>query len=427
MQRNKASFYIVDITEFKKRLLAFANRFDICCCLETNYQHDKYQSHNFLFAIGAAYIFSPEKNILNNLKTFLAQHKDWLFGHVNYDLKNEIESLTSSHKDNIGFPKIFLFQPKILIEYKNDEVIISCIDLSPQKIFDEINNFHFDKIENENLKIELVPRINKAEYISTVNKLREHILRGDCYEINFCQEFFSENVFIDPLKTYHNLSSISPAPFSSFYKIDDKYLMCSSPERYFKKEGEKIIAQPIKGTLKRSAENKKEDELLRKQLFESAKDRNENVMIVDLIRNDLSKICKENSVTVKELFGIYGFAHVHQMISTIEGEINADIDLADILKATFPMGSMTGAPKKKVLELIEEYEHTKRGIYSGCVGYISPENDMDFNVVIRSLMYNAAEKYVSCEAGSAITFYSNAEEEYNECLLKAFAMKEALA
>jgi para-aminobenzoate synthetase component I len=424
--RNKALFPVNNIIDFKKRLLAFANSFDICCCLETNYQHDQYQAYDFLFAIGAENIFSPKKNILTQLKSYVSHDKDWLFGHINYDLKNEIESLTSSHEDNISFPEIFLFHPKILVEYKDGEIIISCTNFSPHKIFDEINNFHFDKIINENSKIELIPRINKDEYISTVNKLREHILRGDCYEINFCQEFFAENISIDPLKTYHNLSSISPAPFSSFYKIDDKYLFCSSPERYFKKDGERIIVQPIKGTLKRSVENKDEDELLRKQLFESAKDRSENVMIVDLIRNDLSKICKENSVTVKELFGIYSFAQVHQMISTIEGEIKANINFADILKATFPMGSMTGAPKKKVMELIEKYEATKRGIYSGCVGYISPDNDMDFNVVIRSLMYNATEKYISCQAGSAITFYSNAEEEYNECLLKAFAMKQAL-
>jgi para-aminobenzoate synthetase component 1 len=406
-------------------MLSFANSFDVCCYLESNQYPDKYHSHDCLLAFGAEHIFSPEKNILPKLKAFLSQHKDWLFGHVNYDLKNEIASLTSTHEDWIGFPEIFLFHPKIVIECRKNEAVISCIGLSPQKIFSEIENLKRDE-KPKGLPVELTPRISKENYLSVIRQLQKHILRGDCYEINFCQEFFSENAVISPLEAYHKLSSVSPAPFSAFYKVNDKYLFCASPERYFKKTGNKIVAQPIKGTLRRDTNDKVKDRLLSEQLHNSAKDRSENVMIVDLVRNDLSKICKEGSVKVDELFGIYGFPQVYQMISTVEGELHDGVDFSDVLKATFPMGSMTGAPKRKVMELIEKYEQSKRGIYSGCLGYISPNGDLDFNVVIRSLMYNATEKYLGCHTGSAITFYSNAEEEYEECLLKAQAMQEAL-
>ena len=248
--------------------------------------------------------------------------------------------------------------------------------------------------------------------------------RGDCYEINFCQEFFAENIAIDALATYNKLVDISPNPFSCFYKIEDKYLLCASPERYVKKEGTTIISQPIKGTYKRNLLNPITDNANKIALQQSTKDKSENVMVVDLVRNDLSKICEQGSVEVEELFGVYTFPQVHQMISTIKGIVRDDTDFADVLKATFPMGSMTGAPKKRVMELIEHYEQTKRGVYSGCVGYINPQQDFDFNVVIRSLLYNNTNKYLSYQVGGGITFYSNAENEYEECLLKAEAMKK---
>ena len=222
------------------------------------------------------------------------------------------------------------------------------------------------------------------------------------------------------------MGTVSPNPFSAFYKVAHNYLLCASPERYLKKVEDKIYSQPIKGTSKRELNNLIEDENNKMNLLNSEKERAENVMIVDLVRNDLSKICMEGSVKVEELFGIYSFPQVHQMISTISGDLKNDRDLADIFRATFPMGSMTGAPKKKVMELIELYEKTKRGIFSGALGYITPEGDFDFNVVIRSILYNSSDKYLSIQAGSAITFNSNAEKEYEECLLKIEAMKKAL-
>jgi para-aminobenzoate synthetase component 1 len=243
---------------------------------------------------------------------------------------------------------------------------------------------------------------------------------------------------IDPLSVYQKLSSTSPNPFSALYKLEDKWLICASPERFLKKEGNKILSQPIKGTSTRFLKDEKKDKRSRDSLFESEKDRSENVMVVDLVRNDLARVCKEGTVKVDELFGVYSFPQVHQMISTVSGELRDKISFTEIIRATFPMGSMTGAPKRKVMELIEKYEKSRRGIFSGAVGYLTPnpspqsgegrrgEVNFDFNVVIRSIMYNASEKYLSFMAGSGITFYSVAEKEYEECLLKAEAMRGAV-
>src|SRR5690606_11612821 len=252
-----------------------------------------------------------------------------------------------------------------------------------------------------------------------------HIHRGDVYEANFCQEFYALNAVIDPVQTYNKLNSISKPPFATFLKMDDKYLLSASPERYLKKEGKKIISQPIKGTAKR-ADTALEDDLFRFSLENDPKERSENIMIVDLVRNDLSRIAKKGSVKVKELCKVYTFEQVHQMISTVEAEVEDHIHPVEIIKATFPMGSMTGAPKISAMKVIEEVEETKRGLYSGAVGYFKPSGDFDFNVIIRSILYNKTEKYVSYSVGSAITSKSTPEKEYEECLVKAKAMKQVL-
>ena len=311
------------------------------------------------------------------------------------------------------------------MQLSNEQLTISSLTKDPAIIFEEINASPLT-MDHGPWTIDVQSALTKEEYISTIEKLRTHILRGDCYEINYCQEFFATGADIDALQVYKQLTAISPNPFSCYYKLDDKYVLCASPERYLQKKGNHILSQPIKGTFKRNLENKAADNDLKKQLQESEKDKSENVMVVDLVRNDLSKVCKEGTVKVDELFGVYSFPQVHQMISTITGELNDNVDLSDILKASFPMGSMTGAPKQRVMELIEQYEKTKRGIYSGAVGYISPNKDFDFNVVIRSILYNATNQYLSYLVGGAITFYSDPEKEYAECLLKAEAIKKVL-
>nr|MBA3971024.1 anthranilate synthase component I family protein [Bacteroidota bacterium] len=241
-----------------------------------------------------------------------------------------------------------------------------------------------------------------------------------------CQEFFAENVVIDTSSVYKKLNTISSAPFSAYCKFGSHYVLCASPERFLQKCGNTLISQPIKGTIKR-AENPKEDEKLKIELRSNKKEQSENVMIVDLVRNDLSRIAQKGSVKVNELFGIYSFKQVHQMISTVSCELKEGLTFTDILKTTFPMGSMTGAPKVSAMKLIEQYETTKRGLYSGAIGYIRPNGDFDFNVVIRSILYNADKKALSFMAGSAITDKADAFQEYDECLLKAKAMFEVLS
>ena len=252
-----------------------------------------------------------------------------------------------------------------------------------------------------------------------------HIQRGDIYEANFCMEFFAESASINPPEIYKKLNAVSEPPFAVFFKNNSHFLLSASPERYLKKVNSKIISQPIKGTAKRSA-NLMEDEAIKQQLSSSEKERSENIMIVDLVRNDLSRTAAKGSVEVAELCVPYTFRQVHHLISTIISELDLQYAAIDVLKTTFPMGSMTGAPKISAMAIIEELEETKRGLYSGAIGYFTPDGDFDFNVVIRSILYNRVTKYLSFSVGSAITSESIPESEYEECLLKANAMFEVL-
>ncbi|MFT3682786.1 MAG: anthranilate synthase component I family protein [Ferruginibacter sp.] len=357
----------------------------------------------------------------------LSRAGDWLFGHLCYDVKNETEQLESKHFDGIGFDAGYFFIPEVVLQLNERQLSIFCETAAASDIFNEINSMPGAVIKTAAVTdLSIKNRISKEDYLATVKKIQLHILRGDCYEINFCQEFFIEDAVINPLAVYEKLARLSPNPFAALYKLNDKFCICASPERYLKKTGSKIISQPIKGTAKRNPEDKYADNNSKQQLQNSAKERSENVMVVDLVRNDLSKICKEATVKVEELFGVYSFPQVHQMISTVSGEVKEGIDWVDMLKATFPMGSMTGAPKKRVMELIEQYEQTKRGLFSGTIGYVHPNGDFDFNVVIRSILYNESNKYLSFQTGGAITFYADPEKEYEESLLKAEAIKMAL-
>lgn len=405
-------------------MLNWANRFSIFCYLDNhNYQVGPHSIECMLAADAKRSIQCNAGNALKQLQKFIDEHPGWLFGHLGYDLKNEIEQVNSSNLDPIGFPDLCFFEPGIIIRLNADEMEIETDD--PDTIFKSILDGPVTPVKDIS-KINIQNRVDRDEYITIINKLKQHILRGDCYELNFCQEFFAENAPIDPVEVYKKLSAVSPNPFSALYKLNNKWVICASPERYIKKQNKTILSQPIKGTSKRNKENKAEDKKQKEDLFNSEKDRSENVMVVDLVRNDLAKVCNEGTVNVDELYGVYSFPQVHQMISTVSGELKEEISFTEIIRATFPMGSMTGAPKKRVMELIEQYEQTKRGIFSGAVGYINPNGDFDFNVVIRSILYNADKKYLSFPAGSAITFYSDAEKEWEECLMKAEAMRGVL-
>lgn len=414
------TYKVNDTKKIKQQMLNWSDQFNICCFLDNHNYASPLHSYECLAAAGASAIFEPAEDFFSSLSSFVSLHNDWIFGHFNYDLKNYIEpALSSTHIDNIQFPEAFLFVPTVVLQLVKNHLIIGVIDANVADIFEEIIN---QPVDNTGVQaVKFMPRISKEEYLQKFLKLKEHIRLGDCYVINFCQEFYGKQK-INPLAGYRQLSAISPNPFSAYYKLFDKYLLSASPERYLKKEENTIISQPIKGTAARDLTNKVKDELNKWQLSQSAKERSENVMVVDLVRNDLSKVCGQGTVEVDELFGIYSYPNVHQMVSTIQGELLPESDFSAILKATFPMGSMTGAPKRKVMQLIEEYEQTKRGIYSGTLGYITPLGNFDFNVVIRSILYNQSSQYISYLVGSAITANSEWEKEYEECLLKASAI-----
>lgn len=406
-------------------MLCWANQYNICCFLDSHQYADRFSTYDCLLAAGASAIFSLQAAILPQLKQFQYTHKDWLFGHISYSLKNEIEGLPPDAQNTIGFPTLQFFQPETVITVKGGIATIACLQQNPEDIFKAIVQCDTE-VQVRHAAVQPQPRLSKEEYLRIIRRLQSHILRGDCYEINFCQEFFVENAAINPLQVYKQLAGISPTPFSAYYKLGDKYLLCASPERYIKRVGDTLYSQPMKGTIKRSLADTAIDDNLKSTLRNSEKDRSENVMVVDLVRNDLSRICTEGSVHVEELFGVHTYPQVHQMVSTIAGTLQSGIGLAEVLQATFPMGSMTGAPKKRVMELIEQYEPVPRGIFSGAVGYTAPNGDFDFNVVIRSIMYNATSRYLNYLVGSGITFYSDAESEYEECLLKAQAMQQVL-
>ena len=407
-------------------MLNFGKKFGIFCFLD-NHGYASDTAYECLAGAGLIdSVTADETPGLYKLDQFQRKNREWIFGHMAYDVKNEIENFESSNPDGIQFPNIHFFVPEIVLILKKKELQIGMPPgYDTRKIYDEIICCMQPELSCYN-PVSLKSTFPHDEYIDAVKKLQQHILRGDCYEINFCQEFYASNAIIDPPGVYQKLSTLSPNPFAAFYAYGDKYLICASPERFLKKTEMAIVSQPMKGTARRISGNIKADEQQRKDLYNNEKERSENIMIVDLVRNDLAKICVEGSVHVKDFLRLHTFPQVHQMISTIEGNLKKNIALSEIFSATFPMGSMTGAPKKRVMELIEKYEKTKRGLFSGTVGYITPDGDFDFNVVIRSVLYNKANQYVSIQAGSAITFKSNPENEYEECLLKVAALKKAL-
>lgn len=365
---------------------------DYACFLNPNNYADGFP---LLFATG-------NKSVLWN-DVMLGESKNY-FGFLSFDLKNELfPNLSSQNNDYQKFPERTFF--------KANQIIYA------EELLNDLNTAAVDRTQ-----VMFQAEVSKQEYISKVNAIKEHILNGDVYELNYCISFVAKDVSLNPVDLYKKLNEISPMPFSSLLKLKDCWLICASPERYIKKEGQKVISQPIKGTIRRGESSKEDTELI-EELRSSEKEQAENLMIVDLVRNDLNRCCKTKSVLVDELFGIYEFPQVYQMISTVSGELKETETVKTLVEKTFPMGSMTGAPKLKALELIEKYENTKRGIFSGAVGYIDEKDNADFNVVIRSLIYNESLRTLSFSVGSAITYDCDPEKEYEECLLKASAIK----
>ncbi|WP_230678856.1 anthranilate synthase component I family protein [Hymenobacter properus] len=321
----------------------------------------------------------------------------------------------------MGWPQIGFFIPHTWLYWQDDHIEIHGFTTD---VLNKILTLPVPTVPAPQVPV-LQPRTPRADYLQAVEAIRTDILNGEVYELNLCQEFYAENVALEPVDVFWRLMAASPAPFAGFVRWHDHFLLCASPERFLARAGSSIHSQPIKGTIRRGT-TPEIDEQQRLTLLHDEKERAENLMIVDLVRNDLARVAQTGTVRVPELFGLYPFRHLWQMISTVEADLRPDVQLPEILRATFPMGSMTGAPKIRAMQLIERYEHTRRGLYSGSIGYLWPGSDFDFNVVIRSLQYRQDSGYLSFEVGSAITYDSDAEREYEECLLKAKALLEVL-
>lgn len=418
-------FYADNIDTLKLKGLHWADSFSTACIFDSNQYSDPYSAFDLLISAGVKKeIKYSGKGSYSNLESFSVDNKSYLLGYFAYDLKNESEELFSKNPDYLEFPDFHFFLPEHIIVIKGNEVQIESDQAD--EIWKAINAFEISDLKSFAQNSQIKSRFTRNEYLDTVKEIQKHIQRGDIYEMNFCQEFYAENVSMNPLEIFLKLNQLSPTPFASYYKSDGKYILSASPERFLSRRGNKIISQPIKGTSPRK-EDSIQDEEQKRSLLENEKERSENVMIVDLVRNDLTRSAKEGTVKVEELFGLYSFKQVHQMISTVVCEAKEGISNLSIISNTFPMGSMTGAPKISSMHLAEKYERSKRGVYSGALGYFSPNGDFDFNVVIRSILYNENSKYLSFQVGSAITIDSQAEKEYDECILKGKAIIEVLS
>jgi len=390
------------------------------------YLHDGTYNERSILGIGIEKQLKIQHAVPNTfelLNVFLNQEK-WKIGYIGYDAKNAVEKLKSPILDPQEKPCLYFVIPEIILSIEKGQITVLQGKNNGElnQIIDSISTKYQ---EGEAEEIELTPRINKHQYLHAIEQVQKHIQQGDIYELNFCQEFYANEAKIDPFDVYFKLHKITKAPFSTFLKWSEHSLMCASPERFLSQNGNALLSQPIKGTIRRG-KNAEEDKKLVEQLKNDPKERSENIMITDLVRNDLSKSAEKGSVEVTELCEIYSFETVHQMISTVVAKKKAGVTNGQVIKNLFPMGSMTGAPKVRAMQLIDQLESTSRGLYSGAVGYVDPEGNFDFNVVIRSLMYNEQKKYLSALVGGAITAASIPEKEYEECLLKAEALFQSL-
>lgn len=395
------------------------------------YPNDSWSRYETLAAIGCDAFFEipcgqVTSERLEEASDFIRKNHGWLFFHLGYDLKNGIEALTSENPDRIEFPEMLIFRPKAVAGIR-EGVFFSVGDPAVlQALQREIDEPPVREANAISPPVQITKAISRMQYLEAIGHIRDHIQRGDIYEMNFCQEFFGEiDATFNPALFWKKLIKIAPAPFAAYYRWGTHFLASASPERFLQKRELRLISQPMKGTTRRGS-TPAEDEDLKKSLLENEKERAENVMIVDLVRNDLSRIAQNGSVKVPELFGIYTFPGVHQMISTVCADMAENTTFTDILRAAFPMGSMTGAPKIRAMQLIEQYEYSKRGLFSGSVGYMNPEGDMDMSVIIRSVTGNLSRNIISFQTGGAITADSDPEAEYEETILKAGGIMEAL-
>ena len=364
------------------------------------------------------------KGAFKALEDFQDKAKREVCGFLGYDLKNDLEKLTSKNSDCLDSPEASFFESDLKCEYKSGKLFCEAIDAEIGEEF--VSRWESAKpVQSRQMAVHPLASTTEAEYLEAANSLKAHLQRGDIYEANYCIQFSADCPDFNPYSVFYSLWRNTRAPFSVFAGLGDFFVLSGSPERYLKRTGAKLISQPIKGTAKRSTDPLLDDKA-KSDLFYDPKEQSENVMIVDLVRNDLSRVAARGSVKVSELFGVYSFKTVHHLVSTVEAELKDGMNSWDAIKASFPMGSMTGAPKISAMKLIEDHENFKRGAYSGAFGIIHPSGDFDFNVLIRTLFYQNKTQKLAYGVGSAITIKANPLKEYHECFLKAEALMQSL-
>lgn len=423
---HQQEYDLLQLPAGRTQLLQWAAEQTVFCWLEGSSTSDESYSFPRLLAVGVQRSFELGPLVqLNELDDFLTPTEIGYVVQVGYGLKDRLERLSARHTDPIGFPALCIFEPAVLIRIVEDHRIrIQAVD--PEAIWRSIQEVVPQIGPTVIPKIEFRARLDRNEYIQQVQAIQQHILRGDCYELNYCQEFFATPASIDPVQVYLQLASVAQAPFSCLYRNGHRWLIGASPERFLLRTGNRIESVPMKGTAPRDSDPAA-DQANALALRQSEKDRSENIMVVDLVRNDLSRIAEPGSVHVESLCALRSFPQVHQLVSTVSCRVKPSIRFREILAACFPMGSMTGAPKIRVMELTDCYEASARGLYSGSIGFLEANGDFDLNVVIRSLQYQAAQGYLSYHVGSGITACSNAEKEWEECLWKARGIRRVFS
>lgn len=426
--RITAEFHIE--SDFRSRLSAYAAGFEefalLDSCGNTVYGSPGF---DYLLAAGAQAVCAPgdAARVLADWEAFVEAHGDWIFGFLSYELNAATESIFPPEKKLFPAPALRFFIPSMLVRVQGNVATISvhpdaACD-TPELIFKNILSTPPQPDTNNSIRLE--PLISESAYAANVARIRQHIIDGDIYELNYCQPFAAQNVEIDPISVFNRLCEVSKAPFSVLYRFGAQYLICGSPERFFRYDGSRMQSMPIKGTRRRDADVVA-DRQLREELASSVKDLAENIMIVDLVRNDLTPHAVPGSIRVDELFGVYAFPQVYQLVSTISAELRPGVPVCRAIRQAFPMGSMTGAPKVRAMEIIADVEPYQRGMYSGAFGYFTPEGHCDFNVVIRSLLYNADTRLLAAYAGGAIVYDSVAEKELEECYVKLSGVQKVL-
>lgn len=416
----------VNVLNFEAKALQWAQQFKEVCFLQSNGYADEYASIQSILAVDALYTFEACANdTFERLELFKAKHPNqWMFGFFSYDLKNEVEQLETLFPNRLNFPDAYFFIPRIRIQFLNQHVEIDAEN--PKEVFKNITQIIVNTNDTIIPNITIKQRLPKAEYMQAFNNMMSHIQRGDIYEVNLCQEFFAEQVQINPLQIYKKLNTVSPTPFSTFFKLqEEKYIISATPERFMAKRGNTLLSQPIKGTAPRG-KDAEEDAIQMHNLRNNPKEIAENVMIVDLVRNDMTRSALPGTVSAARKLEVHSFKQVHQLISTITCTKHPEVSDVQAIKYAFPPGSMTGAPKISAMQLCDRYENSRRGVYSGTVGYFAPSGDFDFNVIIRTLLYNSKNEYLSFHTGGALTIDADPEKEYQECLLKASGILKTL-